>query len=104
MATGRILIDLRAPAARIDGGEFRAWASDQRVFISSVMTDLRLERKAVADAVVGVGAEPIWFEKFGGRDADPEAAYLTEVAKSSIFVGLLGRLYGTMHRSSRLSA
>lgn len=43
------------------------------------MTDLQEERKVVADAIEELGAEPVWFEKFGGRDADPEDAYVAEV-------------------------
>lgn len=35
------------------------------------------------------------FEDFGGRDADPQNAYLGEVESSQIYVGILGRRYGT---------
>jgi hypothetical protein len=34
------------------------------------------------------------FEQFGGRDADPEDAYLAEVETSDIYLGILGRRYG----------
>ena len=34
------------------------------------------------------------FTRFGGREDDAQAAYLHEVASSSIYVGILGRLYG----------
>ena len=34
------------------------------------------------------------FEEFGGRDADPQDAYLGEVETSQIYLGILGRRYG----------
>ena len=74
--------------------EVRAWAEDQRVFVSSVMAGMEKERTAVAGAVEQLGAVPVWFENFGGRDDDPEAAYLAEVAGSDIYVGVLGERYG----------
>lgn len=67
------------------------------------MSELKTERAQVAVAVGDLGVEPVWFEGFGGRDSDPEDAYLAEVASSSIYIGLLGREYGRMLKS-RLSA
>ena len=58
------------------------------------MGQMEEERKAVAAAIDEVGAIPVWFEAFGGRDDDPEDAYLSEVASSDIYVGILGRRYG----------
>jgi len=74
------------------------------VFVSSVINGLRPERAQVAAAIRALGAEPIWFEQFGGRDADPEDAYLGEVASSTIYIGILGRNYGKIHKRLRLSA
>ena len=34
------------------------------------------------------------FEEFGGRDANPEDAYLGEVETSQIYLGILGKRYG----------
>lgn len=34
------------------------------------------------------------FELFGGRDADPEDAYLGEVEAADIYIRTLGRPYG----------
>lgn len=59
-----------------------------------MMAALAEERAAVAAAIRELGAEPIWFEGFGGRDADPEAAYLAEIRSSTIYVGILGGHYG----------
>lgn len=78
-----------------------AWAGGQRVFVSSVMNGMTAERRAVVDAVEATGAEPVWFEGFGGRDDDAETAYLAEVASSTVFVGILGQKYGRLLPSRR---
>jgi hypothetical protein len=83
--------------------EVRDFLSVQRIFISSVMRSLRDERLAVASAIEAAGAIPVWFEEFGGRDSDPEAAYIAEVESSSVYVGILGREYGRIQKS-RFSA
>jgi hypothetical protein len=88
-----LLIDLAAAEILADE-EVRAWASEQRVFISSVIRGMEAERLAVATAVQDLAATAVWFEKFGGRDDDSEAAYLSEVATSDIYVGILGERYG----------
>jgi hypothetical protein len=36
------------------------------------------------------------WERFGGRDSDPNEAYLAEVRSSTIYVGLLGARYGRL--------
>jgi hypothetical protein len=89
-----LIID-RAAAAEIPAADaIREWARDKRIFISSVILDLSAERTAAAAAIRQAGARPVMFEKFGGRDADPEDAYLSEVETSDIYVGILGRRYG----------
>jgi hypothetical protein len=88
-----LLVDLAAPPPP-DPGEVAEWAADQRVFVSSVMGGMAAEREAVVAAIQAVGAVPVWFEEFGGRDDDPEEAYLGEVASSDIYVGILGARYG----------
>jgi hypothetical protein len=89
-----LLID-RAAAAELPSPEsVREWAHEKRAFISSVMGELAPERQAVAAGIRSVGLRPVLFEEFGGRDADPEGAYLAEVAGSDIYVGILGRRYG----------
>src|SRR3954447_24860664 len=98
-----LVIDAAAAAAAPTPAELAAWARDQRVFISSVMADLADERRAAAAAITDLGAEPVWFEAFGGRDDDPQAAYLAEVASSHVYLGILGRTYGRL-LPSRLSA
>lgn len=89
-----LVID-RAAAAEIPSQDaVREWAYGRRAFISSVMSELPAERQAAAGAVRAVGVAPVMFEQFGGRDADPEDAYLSEVETSDIYLGILGRRYG----------
>lgn len=89
-----LLID-RGAAAEIPPGEsVREWAHGRRVFISSVMGELPHERQAAAKAIRAIGGTPVMFEQFGGRDADPEDAYLAELETSEVYIGILGRRYG----------
>lgn len=98
-----LLID-RAAAAEVPREDaVREWARDKRVFISSVMEELRDERAAAAEGVRSLGARPVLFEEFGGRDADPQDAYLGEVETSQVYVGILGGRYGRP-LSTRFSA
>lgn len=91
---GRPLLIDHVAAAPLDDGELRAWASQQRVFVSSVIGGMTEERAAAVRGVGAVGAIPVVFEEFGGRDDDPEAAYVSEVASSDIYLGILGERYG----------
>ena len=91
-------VDLTAAARRVDAEQARAWLSDQRVFISSAMTDTAEERQAAAAAVEAEGARPVWFEELG-RDAGAEEAYLAGVDSSTIYIGILNEVYGTMLES-----
>jgi hypothetical protein len=52
------------------------------------------ERQAAAAAVRTIGGRPVMLELFGGRNADPEDAYLGEVETSDAYIGILGRRYG----------
>src|SRR5450631_3670288 len=98
-------VDTSGTAPRPDPHSLAAWAGDQRIFISSsVMGDLTPLRRALATAIADLGAEPVWFEAFGGRDDDAEVAYLSEVASSTIYLGILGRHYGRLDKAHRLSA
>ena len=89
-----MIID-RAAAAEIASPEaVREWGHGKRAFISSVMAELANERQAAATAVRTATVLPIMFEQFGGRDADPENAYLGEVETADIYIGIIGRKYG----------
>lgn len=98
-----VFVDQASAAAVPAEADVHDFLAGERVFISSVMSTLSDERTAVAAAISDLGAEPIWFEAFGGRDADPEAAYLAEVRSSTIYVGILGAHYGRI-LPSRFSA
>jgi hypothetical protein len=98
-----LIIDRSAAAEIPNSDAVTEWARGKRVFVSSVMSDLQAERKAAAAAIRAVGAKPVLFEQFGGRDADPEGAYLGEVETSDIYIGILGRRYGKP-LSTRFSA
>lgn len=89
-----LLIDLAAAAEVPSNEAIRDWARDKRAFISSVMAELAEERVAAAGGVRAWGAQPVMFEEFGGRDADPLDAYLGEVNTSQIYLGILGERYG----------
>lgn len=89
-----LLVDRAASARPLEENELAAWASNERVFVSSVIEGYEDERVAVAQAIEAVGAEPVMFERFGGRDSDPNHAYLSEVVASTIYIGLLGARYG----------
>jgi len=103
MGKPSLMIDLKAARPKLGESEVGAWADGRRVFISSVQADLQGERHAVAAAIRALGATPVMFEEFGGRDDAPQAAYLSEVAGSTIYIGILGRSYGRL-QDSRLSA
>jgi Domain of unknown function (DUF4062) len=94
--TEPLLID-RAAAAELPSAEsVREWAREKRAFVSSVMGELTDERQAVAAGLRAVGLRAVLFEEFGGRDADPEGAYLAEVEGADIYIGILGRRYGKL--------
>ena len=89
----RLLTD-RSAAPSPSDEDLRAWAADRTVFVSSVMTGMKAERRETARAIEAVGAIPMLFEEFGGMDDDPEEAYLSKVASSDIYLGILGARYG----------
>jgi hypothetical protein len=95
------LVDTSSYAEALPDTETRAWAADKRVFISSVIKGLEEERSAATSAIRSVGAQPVSFETFGGRDEAAEVAYLAEVASSDIYVGILGAAYGGLLPSGR---
>lgn len=96
-----VTVDVAAAAAKPSLEAITAWAGGQRAFVSSVMDGMAEERQAVVRGIEEVGAEPVWFEGFGGRDDDAQAAYLSEVASSTVYVGVLDRAYGRLLGSRR---
>lgn len=72
-----------------------------RVFISSVIDELREERFAAKNAVVELSKEPlglslipIMFEEFGARSESAREAYVAEVKRADIYLGIIGGEYG----------
>lgn len=71
----------------------------QRIFISSVQREFAEERRALrafieGDALLGRFFEVFVFEGLSARDQRPDAAYLTEVDRCDVYVGLFGSEYG----------
>ena len=94
MAEESLLIDRAAAAERPARVAVIGWAAQQRIFVSSVIAGYAEPRKGAVAAIEKTGATAVWFERFGGRDSDPNQAYLDEVRASDIYVGLLGARYG----------
>lgn len=86
---------------RLGAEDFRRWAAGRTVFLSSEMRELGELRRVVADALRDTGFSVVMFEDLGGRDENAERAYLDGVARSDIYVGVVGDRYGTMLPSNR---
>lgn len=99
-----LIVDRATTAIPLSDDEVRGWAATRRVFVSSVIEGMGDERRAAVEAISRIGGEPVWFEGMGGRDQDAERAYLSEVAASDIYVGLLGSRYGRPDASTGYSA
>jgi hypothetical protein len=93
MEPSPIIVD-KSVAPTADPAELTAWMSTRRIFISGVIDGLERTRIAVADAIENAGARAVLFERFGGRDDNPESAYLSELAGCDVYVGILGFRYG----------
>ena len=91
-----MFVDVSGAARRAEPERERAWLAEQRVFVSSVIGDTAEERLAVARVIEDAGARAVWFEEFG-RDADAAEAFLAEVDSSSVYVGILGEVYGRLN-------
>jgi Domain of unknown function (DUF4062) len=94
VAVEPLLIDRAAAAERPTQEAVAEWAAQQRIFVSSVIAGYGEPRRAAVAAIEKIGATAVWFERFGGRDSDPNQAYLDEVRSSDVYVGLLGARYG----------
>jgi formylglycine-generating enzyme required for sulfatase activity len=74
------------------------------VFLSSTARDLAVYRAAVHEAISQLdGYRCIWMEDFGARDGTPAEVCQEQVARSDIFVGLIGHLYGSRPEQSEIS-
>jgi hypothetical protein len=89
-----LLIDQQAATVPLSEADTAAWGAGQRVFVSSLIADLRDERAAARKAIQSVNATPVMFEELGARDISAEDAYLSGVRTSDVYVGILGPRYG----------
>jgi predicted ATPase len=64
-----------------------------RVFVSSTLTELAEERKAVSRAISALRMTPVMFEA-GARPHPPQELYRAYLAQSDLFVGLYWEQYG----------
>jgi predicted ATPase len=64
-----------------------------RVFVSSTLTELTAERRAVRAAVERVGLTPVMFE-LGARPHAPQELYRAYLEQSDVFVGVYWQSYG----------
>lgn len=96
-----LVIDRMSSARRLADDELRAWAETQGVFVSSVMTELATERRGLATMIEGLGAAPVLFEDFGGRDEGAQAAFLSGVARCDVYLGIVANRYGAMTLTGR---
>jgi len=73
-------------------------ASQETVFISSVSHGMEPYRAAVRSAVEGLdGYHCVNMENFGARDSSSYSTCLAKVAECTLFVGIVGPGYGSIH-------
>jgi len=73
--------------------------SKKNIFISSVQLEFAKERVQLCsyirqDALLGRFFEPFLFEELPAINASSEQAYLSEIASSDIYLGIIGNQYG----------
>lgn len=96
-----LILDTACAARRLTGESLRAWAEQHSVFISSEMQQLGDLRRHLADGLRELGLRMVMFEDLGGRDEDPEIAYLAGVDQSDIYLGIVADRYGSMLDTGR---
>jgi len=73
-----------------------------RVFVSSTISELAEERRAVARAISALRLTPVMFE-LGARPHPPREVYRSYLAQSDIFIGLYWERYGRMIPGMQIS-
>lgn len=95
MSQGALLIDQRSASLTASDQDLQVWGRGRRVFVSSLIGDMRAERAAVREAIERLGATPVMFEDdLGAQDISAERAYVRGVRSSEIYIGLFGPRYG----------
>jgi Domain of unknown function (DUF4062) len=72
------------------------------VFVSSTLTELAAERRAVRDAVTRLRLAPVMFE-LGARPHPPRPVYRAYLAQSQVFVGVYWQSYGWVAPGEQIS-
>lgn len=75
-----------------------------KIFISGVQKELKVERRAIKDYILGDALFSEYFNVFLFEDApakskSPEKSYLEEVKKCNIYIGILGNKYGAQKKT-----
>jgi predicted ATPase len=73
-----------------------------RVFVSSTMGELAVERRAVARAITALRLTPVMFEA-GARPHPPRELYQAYLAQSDVFVGIYWQRYGQVSAGMEVS-
>ena len=89
-AAGRVRISLWVMS---ETGAIRTPDQRVRVFVSSTLTELAAERRAVRDAVTRLRLVPVMFE-LGARPHPARKLYRAYLAQSQVFVGVYWQSYG----------
>lgn len=89
-----LLIDRVTSIQRPSDQQIKQWGSQQRVFISSTMDDMVDVRQSGATTITEFGMQPVMFETLGARSDDSRQAYISEVRRCQIYLGVLSRRYG----------
>src|SRR5215471_19044890 len=94
---GWLAADLRSGACQglpmNDGPVIRTPDRRLRVFVSSTMSELTVERQAVSRAISALRLTPVMFEA-GARPHPPRDVYRAYLAQSDVFIGLYWQQYG----------
>lgn len=102
MSEAPLMLDRQSVTVQPDRASLRVWGATQRIFVSSLITDMPKERLAARRAIEEIGALPIMFEfDLGAQDVPADRAYLDGVRESGIYVGLFGPRYGVRLSSGR---
>src|SRR6195952_2280625 len=81
------------PGASTGGATIRTPDQRVRVFVSSTLRELAVERAAVGQAIARMHLTPVMFET-GARPHPPRDLYRAYLAHSEVFVGIYWQQYG----------
>jgi predicted ATPase len=73
-----------------------------RVFVSSTLGELSVERRAVARAITALRLTPVLFEA-GARPHPPREVYQAYLAQSDVFIGIYWQRYGQVSAGMEVS-